>query len=146
MVEWKINKARDLQLKLLVFGMPITLIIAILLLYYRLLPLVELYIFIICLIIIIIMYGPGTFLVWKFVFSKNPKYIGISNNGIHFSINEDEFEDYIYWKDIKKIKYVKNPQEIEVKTIFLKDGSKRELKGIDENNIKRITKNFEKYK
>ena len=145
MVEWKLNKVRDRQFKLLVIGMPMGYVYAMLLCYFLLLPEVGAYIYLIVIIITSILYGPGTFLVWKYHFSLNPKFIGTSKNGIHFSKNYDEFEDHIYWTDIEKIEKERKPQQVEIQTIFLKDGIKRKLKGIDRSNVERIIREFNNY-
>ena len=154
MVNWQINRIRQLSKIMFTIGVPIGVILLIFLAYgyhlrypYQIGPLIS---------VILILGGSigmvlGLFLGWKYIFAKFPKYIGISDIGIHFSDTKDEYEDCINWNDILKIKTLrikttKTTQQSEIKTIILKNGTKRELVSLHKDDIKRIINAYEKYK
>ena len=145
MVDWQLNKTRVKQDKLIMIGMPFGFIFSMILVYFMVIPELGVLFSIFFIIILIIMYGPVGYLAWKYLFAKNPKFVGLSKDGIYFSNSQYNFDNHIYWSKIKDIKPVKNQQGIDIKTIFLMDGSKRKLTGIDKDNIKRIENGFETY-
>jgi hypothetical protein len=151
MVNWQLNKERDKIRKFFHIGTPIGLIVIVLLSYGLMSPFFDLLGFIIPVILTLggcIGFVVGIYLGWKYIFSKNPKYIGISKNGVHFSNIKDDSEDCIKWKDILGINISKTTQRWEYKVLVLKmrDGTKRKLDRFNKEDIDRIIHGYEKYK